>query len=142
MIRRLLTLGLFLVFGLLVFNYFLGTPEDKENVKNVTESIKNLFESTKKKYEDGQYDDALKKVGDVFNRLRDVVKEKGGEFEGRLRDLEEKKTALEEQLEELKSSDNRKSLVPIDNSKREKEIRQELDELLKEIDALTNDLDE
>ena len=142
MIKRLLTLGLFLVFGLLVFNYFWGSPEDKENVKNVTNSIKKLYDSTKKKYEEGEYDDALKKVGDVFNKLKDVVKEKGGDFEDRLRELEDKKQALEQQLEELESSKNRNSLVPVDNTKKEEEIKHELDELFKEIDALTNDLEE
>ena len=141
MIKRLLTLGLFLVFGLLVFNYFWGTKEDKENVRNITQGIKNLYDSTKDKYEKGQYDNALKKMGDVFSKLKDVVKEKGGEFEDRLESLEERKRVLEEQLDKLDDSKNQNSLVPIDNAEKEKEVRQELSDLIKEIDELTTDLE-
>lgn len=141
MIKRLLTLGLFLVFGLLVFNYFWGTEEDKENVRNITQGIKNLYDSTKDKYEKGQYDNALKKMGDVFSKLKDVVKEKGGEFEDRLKTLEERKEVLEEQLDKLDAIQNQKGLVAVDNTEKEREVKQELSDLIKEIDELTTDLD-
>ena len=81
MIRKLLGLLVLVVFGILVYNFFLGTPAEKENaqkifgeVKDLGVAVKDLLANEKEKFDAGKYDNALKKIGGIF----DSLKEKSG----------------------------------------------------------------
>lgn len=68
---------LLLVVGILVYNYFMGTPEEKESSKKIFNEVKNLGETTwnllkreKEKLDEGKYDEALTKIEDIFDKLK------------------------------------------------------------------------
>ena len=144
MIRRLLSLAAMLIIGLVIYNMMFGDEADKENVKQITGGVKELLQSTKEKYKNGEYDQAIDKIGDVFKQL----KEKAGEFDSkeymsRLEELEERKQHLEELLKDLetKQQTQTRSLVPQDNSKEKEEIQRQLEDLEKELNNIAMEMD-
>ena len=69
MIRSLIKLLFILIVGVLIYNYFLGTPEEKENAKNIFSEVKDvavgvkqLIKSEREKFDKGKYDDAVDKM--------------------------------------------------------------------------------
>ena len=109
MIRFILTTAFFLVVGILGYNYFFGTVQEKEQAKeifskgaDVIGSSANLLKSEYKKYGDGKYDGAL----DSISTFLDKRKEKGGElleeidnWEKKKNDWEQKKLSLQKLLD-------------------------------------------
>ena len=94
MIRLLISTAFFLVIGLLGYNYFLGTPQEKEQAQEIfskgAEAVgagADLLKSEYQKYNDGKYDEALDNISDGLSKL----KENGGELLGEIDSWEEKK---------------------------------------------------
>lgn len=107
MIRSLLKLGALLVVGILVYNYFFGTVEEKAQSKKVfTEVVDlgksawNLLKTEKAKLDDGKYDGALDKISGLIDNLKRKAKtiEDNKEILDQIRDLEIKKEKIEDQL--------------------------------------------
>lgn len=144
MIRRLLSLAAMLIVGLVVYNMMFGDEADKENVKQITSGVKELLQSTKEKYKNGEYDEAIDKIGDVFNQLKDKAGELNDkDYLNRLSELEERKQRLEEMLKDLeeKESTATRSIVPQDLSKEKAAILEELLELEREAGDLATEMD-
>jgi len=140
MIKRLISLAVMLIIGLLVYNTFFGTEEDRESVEKVTSGFKELFQSTKDKYKNGEYDEAIDKIGDIFNQLKDKANDlNSDEFNGELSELQQKKERLEELLKELETKENTptRSLVPENLDKNREQIQQELEALQDDVEMLT-----
>lgn len=140
MIKRLLSLAAMLIIGLLVYNTFFGTEQDRESVDKVTSGFKELFQSTQDKYKNGEYDEAIDKIGDIFNQLKNKAGElKDSDFNESLSELEQKKQRLEELLKELETKENTptRSLVPEDLDKDKEQIQRELEELQQDVQTLT-----
>lgn len=144
MIRRLLSLAAMLIIGLVVYNMMFGDTADKENAKKITSGVKELFESTKEKYKNGEYSEAIDKIGDVFNQLKDKAKsiEDNGYID-QISELEERKKRLEEMLQELEGKENTatRSLVPQDLTKDKEAIQQELEAIGREANRIAEELD-
>jgi len=75
MIKNLLKLAVFLVIGVLVYNYFFGNAVEKERSAKIGNQVKELFQSAvdvvkdeKEKFDAGKYDGALDKVGDAIKK--------------------------------------------------------------------------
>jgi ABC-type phosphate transport system auxiliary subunit len=144
MIRRLLSLAAMLVVGLVIYNMMFGDESDKENVKQITGGVKELLQSTKEKYKNGQYDEAIDKIGDVFKQLKNKADElDNSDYLNRLSDLEKRKEHLEEMLKNLETKENTatRSLTPQDNTKEKEEILLELLDLEKEANNLAIEMD-
>ena len=69
MIKSILRLAAILVVGILFYNYFLGTPTEKEQSKKVFSKVKDLgrdawdlLKTEKEKLDEGKYDEALDKI--------------------------------------------------------------------------------
>ena len=139
--RSLISLGITLIIGLVVYNYFFGTPEDKENVHQITDSVKQLINSTKDKYKNGEYDEALKKVGVMFDELKEKAKTLGDDYQERLAELEREKDMIQNKLDETKNKDNTRSITFTDNTKSEEELKQELEALLEKVGALNKQME-
>jgi paraquat-inducible protein B len=140
MIKRLLSLAAMLIIGLLVYNTFFGTEQDRESVEKVTSGFKELFQSTKDKYASGEYDEAIDKIGDIFNQLKDKANDlNNNEYNGELSELQQKKERLEELLRELETKENTptRSLVPENLDKDREQIQQELEALQDDVEVLT-----
>lgn len=144
MIRRLLSLAAMLIIGLLVYNMMFGDEADKENAKQITSGIKELIQSTKDKYENGEYNEAIDKIGDVFNQLKDKAdKLNNGEYADDISELQQRKERLEEMLRELEEKENTatRSLVPQDLSKDKEAILKEMLELEREANRIATEMD-
>lgn len=106
MIRSLIKLGLFLVAGILIYNFFFGTPDEKQQskeifgkVRDLTRDAWGLLRSEKEKFDDGKYDEAVDKLGGIYRDLRSTAEkvQDSGALE-RLSELEQKRRELEGQL--------------------------------------------
>lgn len=144
MIRRLLSLAVMVIIGLVIYNMMFGDEADKENVKQITGGVKELLKSTKEKYKNGEYDEAIDKIGDVFKELKNKAGElNDADYINRLSELEERKQRLEEMLNDLEEKENTqtRSLVPQDNSKEKEAIQRELNDLEKELNRIATEMD-
>ena len=134
MIRKIISLVVVLVIGLLAYNYFLGTPTEKKQAEEiigkgaeVVGAGVDLLKVEYQKFRDGKYDKALDKIGDFL----DDLKEKGGEVVKEIDDWQERKGSWDEkkdELEELLKSDS--------DSINEEEVKKAIEELEKEGKAL------
>jgi len=149
MIRFLFKLVLSLVVLLLVYNYFLGTPEEKSTSKKIFGEVIHLGKSSwdllrveKQKLRDGKYDVAMDKVSQLLNGLEDAVKQSGDpKISDQFQDLTNKKNQLL-QLEE--ASTNLKNTSEADAKLTEKEKSERLrllKSLLSETELLMNQLE-
>lgn len=137
MIRFIITTAFFLVIGLLGYNYFFGTAEEKEQAQEifskgaeVVGAGTDLLKSEYQKYEDGKYDEAL----DNINNLLSKLKENGGELLGEIDSWEQKKGDWDQKkidLQKLLDSDSEF----IDDE----EVKRAIAELEKEREILENE---
>ena len=111
MIKSVLKLAVILVIGILTYNYFLGSPEEKQKSKeifgktvDIGKAGVGLIKEEFKKFKDGKYDRSLDKIG---NLLKDA-KQKGGamvediqEWEGKRQEWKEKKEQLIKSIEQV-----------------------------------------
>src|SRR5665648_64519 len=112
MIRKFISIAIFLVIGLLGYNYFYGTPEEKEQAQDifgkgveVVGAGADLLRSEYQKFKVGKYDNALENINDLLNKL----KENGGELVGEINNWEERKgdwVQKKNDLEKLLDSDS------------------------------------
>ena len=149
MIRSLLKIGLLLVVGILVYNFFFGTPEEKESSRQVFNSGKalvgnvvGLLKSEKGKFEAGKYDNALAKVDDLFDNLKDKAQDIDEKYVDRLRDLDDKREMLEDKLADLQADHvGEEEFTPKGGERREvKNFEQELDELMDQTAELMEEM--
>jgi hypothetical protein len=167
MVRSLLKLGLLLVAGILIYNFFLGTDEEKEQsrkifgqLKGVAGSAVELVKSEREKFDHGKYDKALDKIGGVYQGLRSKAQFLDDKVLSRLDDLEKRKSGLEKELKQLEQDDTQTETAPVpakkalkkdtktdelnaskaaDLQKRKADLQKQMDKLAKETDTLVND---
>lgn len=82
--KNLIKFGLLLVAGILVYNYFYGTPTEKEKsekifaeFKDVGVSVVDLMKEEKVKYDDGKYDEAIDKMKGAVEKMKDKIDKSG-----------------------------------------------------------------
>lgn len=140
--RSLIKLGLLLLAGILVYNYFFGTETEKAQSREIFEKVGdlgraglNLLKSEKEKFDDGKYDDALDRIGGLFRQVRDKAEDlNDSEL---LRDI----SRLEEKRKELKERVDRNA--PDGYSNEEKDtLREEWKELMRESEEVMKRIEE
>lgn len=107
--RSIIKIALFLIVGVLVYNYFWGTESEKatsekvfRQVKEVGRSIGDLIKQEKEKFADGKYDRAFENLGKVYEDLKDKVSDSSSnEDRKQLEVLQEQKETLEQKKEAL-----------------------------------------
>jgi hypothetical protein len=148
MIRFLFKLGLSLVVLLLVYNYFLGTPEEKSTSKKIFGEVIHLGKSSwdllraeKQKLKDGKYDLAMDKVSQLLNGLENAVIKSGDpKINEQFQDLTNKRDQLlqmEKVATGLTSSETNGTLTAQEKSERLKLLKA----LLAETEVLMNQLE-
>ena len=143
MIKSLLKLLAVLVVGILIYNLFLGTDEEKQGakkivgeVKDVGVAVKDLIKSEKEKFDKGKYDKAVDKIGTMLSNLKKSAKEFDEKYIGRIEELEEKRKQLKEELDSL---DENAASVGKDGDTNA--IKEDSKQLLKEIESLMNEME-
>ena len=143
MIRFFITTAFFLVIGLLGYNYFWGTAQEKEQAQEIfskgAEAIgagADLLKSEYQKYNDGKYDEALDNIGDGLSKLKENSGELLGEinsWEERKDDWDQNKIDLQELLDvDLDTIDEEKLKRAFAALKEEREILENEGKRLKE----------
>lgn len=107
--RTLIKLALLIIVGVLVYNYFLGSDQEKatsekvfKQVKEVGKSIGDLISNERQKFKDGKYDQAFDKLGDAYEKLKGKVDQEDSREEKEvLEKLEKHKEALEKEKQHI-----------------------------------------
>ncbi|MFN0033583.1 MAG: hypothetical protein ACKVUS_00865 [Saprospiraceae bacterium] len=161
MIRSLLKIAALLIAGILVYNYFFGSNEEKENsrqvfgqIRGVVVSVGQLVKAEKGKFDAGKYDAALDKLGGVYKAIRTQARNMDEKVIKRLDELEGRKTELEQELDEIESGDQQaaapqpkskkkdpkaEQTKAADQNRRKEELLRELENLVRDSDALLQD---
>jgi len=139
--KRILSLLFIVVVGILGYNFYFGSEEDKARSREVTSKAKdlgktviNLLKAERDNFKNGKYDQALDKVGVVFKDIGQKAQELGGNFP-------ERYNKIEKQLEDLKAKSERQNTTqPTNPDKEKKEIEVQFDNMVKEIESLKRDM--
>ncbi|MEO1516417.1 MAG: hypothetical protein AAFV95_15440 [Bacteroidota bacterium] len=142
MIKSIIRIGLVLMVGLLAYNLYLGTPEEQENskriineIKDVGRSVGKLIKDEKAKFDDGKYDNALERIGNVFKDLRGKVQD-NGDLMDRIKKLEDKKDELKDKIKESAEQGQEST------QEESKAMLEELERLTKETENLVEEVQE
>lgn len=106
MIGKIIRLGIFLVIGLVAYNYFFGDEAEKAQSRELVGKAANLgkdawglLKAEKAKMDEGKYDGALDKLGGLFSSLKETAtKLRDSDALDRIGELDKQRKALEEQL--------------------------------------------
>lgn len=139
--KRILSLLIILVVGILGYNSYFGSEEDKARSREVTTKAKDLgktviglLKAERQNLKNGKYDEAFDKVGTVFKGIGQKAQELGGNFPERYNKIEKK-------LDELKTKSKRqRTTEPTNPDQEKKEIETSFDNLIKEVEALKRDM--
>lgn len=143
MIRGIIKIGLLLLVGILVYNYFFGNTEEKAQSKEIFSKVGELgkagfalLKTEKEKFDQGKYDDALEKVGGLFKSMKKRAEDiqDSGAID-KLLELERQRKALEDKVSELDESDTL-------TTKEKEDLKKEWANMMKETETLMKKLDE
>jgi hypothetical protein len=119
MIRFILKIGMMLVAGILIYNLFFGTNEEKEQsrkvfgqLKEVVVSVSSLVKMEKQKYDAGKYDTALEKLGGAYQAVRKQAQFLDANLLQRLDDLEKRKKTLKAELDSIEQGERELAATP------------------------------
>lgn len=143
MIRSLVKLAFILIVGILIYNYFLGSPDEKATSKKIWKETKDLgsaigglLKSEKNKFDAGKYDKAVDKVGDLLNGLKSNANEFDEKYLNQIRELEQRKEDLDRTIKNYEAND-KDTIVAKDSTK----IKNNMKDLLRKVDALVKDME-
>lgn len=153
MIRTIIKIGVLLFVGVLCYNYFLGTPEEKAKAESTFGKIKEggkvvggvlldlgkdgvaLLQEEREKFQEGKYDKAVEEVGGLIAKIKDQVGGVGGDMLDRVNDLEKQRDSIAEQVEKAKESVGEMSDEQKDNlNKQFDELTEKTGEVLKDLE--------
>ena len=139
--NSLIKLGLLLVVGILVYNYFFGDEAEKAQSREIFEKVGdlgkagiNLLKSEKAKFDEGKYDDALDKIGSLFDKVRDKAEDlNDSELLRDISRLEKKRQDLKDRIDETNPEEYSEETK--DSLKREwKQLMEESEDVMKRLE--------
>ncbi len=138
MIRKILTLAVVLALGLLAYNSFFGTAQEKEQaaeirgkMKSIAVDLKNLVMSEKEKFDKGKFDDDIDKLSGIVSNIKDKAVSLGNEYSDKVEDLEKIKDQLS-----LKADEVEKTGTEADKEK----LKEDLNNLLTQFRKVSEDM--
>lgn len=144
MIKNALKLLAILVIGILIYNLFLGTDEEKQGAKRIVGEVKDvgvavtdLLKSEKEKFDKGKYDKAVDKIGSILSNLKRNAKDFDEKYLQRIEELERKRKQLKEELDAVSDTTGMSGETTETKSIREdsKKLMQELESLMKDLES-------
>ncbi len=151
MIKSLIKLAIILVVGILVYNYFFGTPEEQQQskeifteVKDLTRSAFNLLRTEKQKFDEGKYDDAVEKVGGLLENMKGkakTLKDNKGLLD-QIAELQQRQRGLDAKLNSpgMQQYDKDGRGVIADSADR-KEVEREWEDLIRQTERLMREME-
>ena len=147
--KSILRLLVIVVLAVVVYNYFFGTPEEKQQSEKIFNEVRDLgrsawalLKSEKEKFDEGKYDDALDKIGGLITDLKDkaeTVKDSG--LMDDIAKLERKRDELQREVdmnrvEEYDSGGDGLRDEEADQIKRKwKDLLQETEDVMKKLEG-------
>lgn len=152
MLRSLIKLVLFLVAGVLVYNYFFGTAEEKAqskeiftDIKSLTKSAVGLLKSEKQKFDEGKYDEAVDKIGGLIDNLKGKAEqlEDNRELLDQIAGLQRQQRSLETKLGSpgVESYGNEGQRIVADSAQR-REIEDDWRALLEKTERVMQEMEQ
>lgn len=149
--RFLIRIVLLLVVGVVLYNFFFGSPEEKEQSKTVINTAKEagkavwsfgkeafgLLRKEKVKFEDGKYNEAVDNVGNLYDKLRGHAKtiDDNKDLIARLDRLERERRELETKIDQPSSFEGSEKA-------RQTEVKRDWEQLMRETESLVKDMEE
>lgn len=139
----LIKLGLMLLVGILIYNYFFGSVEEKDTSKKIFTEVRDLSKATwgllrseKQKFNEGKYDEAVDKVDGLLDRLRGHAKtiDDNKDLLTRLDRLDRERNELEEKIDHPSNYEGTEK-------QRQAEVRREWEALMAETEDLMQDME-
>ena len=153
MIRSVIKIGVLLVVGIVAYNYFLGTPEEKAKAKTTISKAKEagkviggalidlgkdgiaLLKEEREKFREGKYDKAVEEVGGLISKIKKQVEGVGGDMLDRVNDLENQRDSIADQIKKAKDSVGEMSAEQKENLKKQfDELTEKTGEVLKDLE--------
>jgi len=151
MIGFLIKIAVFAVIGILGYNYFFGTSEEKAQsskvfgqVKEVAVSVGELAKSEKGKYDAGKYDAALDKLAGAYKKAREGAQKIDKSLLKRIGELENRRAGLEKEIASIDAAEEKLAKgqdsepARAKQAERKEKLQQELEELIADSDAVLN----
>ena len=143
MIKTIIQVAVVLVIFVLGYNFFFGTSDEKENaseifqeVKDVGVSVKDLLKAEKEKFDSGKYDNAIKKMRELFQDLESNAREVAPEYVDRIQNLESQRQDLEGQLDQAKETIEDVG----EKAEKVKDLNRSLDQLMKDTEQIIKEM--
>jgi hypothetical protein len=153
MIGFFIKLAVFAVIGILGYNYFFGTSEEKEQsskvfgqMKEVAVSVGELAKSEKEKFDAGKYDAALDKLAGAYKAAREGAQKLDSNLLKNIGELEQRRANLEKEIASIEAAEQADSKTERSEAEakeqaqqqaeRKKKLQQELDRLITDSDAV------
>ncbi len=144
MIKRILKIAVLLLIAWIVYVQFWGTDDQKTMRKNLFESVRNtgksigqIAKSEKGKLKDVSFKDALSKVGDSLDKLKENTKNLGAKTKEKINKVEKAKEDLDNLLSKLKLKKD-KDITEAETQEAEekaKSLSDLMEELAKELET-------
>lgn len=111
--KALIRIALVLIIGIIAYNYFAGTSEEKETSQEIINTAKDLgaatwamLKSEKEKFDNGKYDGFMEDVKGLFGSLREKAQQLGDkESLDKLEDLDRRREKIETEMKEQEEVD-------------------------------------
>ncbi len=142
--KYLIRLAILLLIGILVYNYFFGTQEEKETSQKIFGEVRDLGRATwdllkreKQKFDEGKYNEAVDKVGGLIEKLRGTANtiENNKDLLARLDELERKRQELQREI-------STPPAYGTTEAEHRKELKRESDQLMREIEDLMREMEQ
>jgi len=137
MIKLLIKIAIPIIIGILIYNYFFGTNEEKETsrvvftkTKDLTVSVYDMLRSEKDKFDEGKYDKAMDKLNDVYAAARSNEDELTATDKVKLKELESEKKELQKDIKETGKLDKKQA------DEKSKSLNERLMELVRKTESL------
>ncbi len=153
MIGFLIKLAIFAVTGILGYNYFFGTSEEKAQsskvfgqVKEVAVSVGELAKSEKEKYNAGKYDTALDKLASAYKTAREGAQKLDAGLLKSIGELEKRRDGLEKEIARIEEAEQSEAMrnnpeAMQAQAKRKEKLQQKLEQLIADSDAVLKQAD-
>lgn len=149
MIGFIIKLAVIAVIGILGYNYFFGSAEEKAQstkvfgqVKEVAVSVGELAKSEKVKYDAGKYDAALDKLAGAYKAAREGAQKVDSSLLKRIGELEKRKDVLRKEIDSIEKAEQTASKGENAEAKsaaqaeRKEKLQREMEKLLDDSNAL------
>jgi hypothetical protein len=149
MIGFLLKIAVLVVIGVLSYNFFFGTEDEKAQsskvfgqVKEVAVSVGDLAKSEKEKFDAGKFDTAIEKLGKAYKVAREGAQDLDAGILKRIGELEKRKETLKKEIASIEKAEHAEKKGQNSEAKsaaqqlRKEKLQREMEQLIADSNAV------